>query len=81
MSNDCITAIVEFGECDKEGYVYIKGDVPSGEKVLAHTYWYPEDITNDEANQEIVDLCEHYENVIIILPIPAHLQFEVLAHG
>ena len=48
--------------------------------MLAHTYWYPEDITNDEANQEIADLCEFYENVVIVLPIPAQLQFEVLKH-
>lgn len=74
------TAIVEFGYDDKDGYVFIKGAPLNGQRMLAHTYWYPEDITNDEANQEIADLCEFYENVVIVLPIPAQLQFEVLKH-
>ena len=74
------TAIIEFGYDDKDGYVFIKGESLNGQRMLAHTYWYPEDITNDEANQEIADLCEFYENVVIVLPIPAQLQFEVLKH-
>lgn len=74
------TAIVEFGYDDKDGYVFIKGASLNGQRMLAHTYWYPEDITNDEANQEIADLCEFYENVVIVLPIPAQLQLEVLKH-
>ena len=77
---ECKTAIIEFGYDDKDGYVFIKGEDLNGQRMLAHTYWYPEDITNDEANQEIADLCEFYENVVIVLPIPAQLQFEVLKH-
>ena len=75
---ECKTAIVEFGDGYKDGYVLIKGEATPGEKMMAHTYWYPEDITNEEANQEIADLCEHYKNVVIVLPILDHLQFEVL---
>ena len=75
---ECKTAIVEFGHDNKEEYVFIKGASLNGQRMLAHTYWYPEDITNDEANQEIADLCEFYENVVIVLPIPDQLQFEVL---
>lgn len=74
------TAIIEFGYDDKDGYVFIKRESLNRQRMLAHTYWYPEDITNDEANQEIADLCEFYENVVIVLPIPAQLQFEVLKH-
>ena len=77
---ECKTAIMEFGYDDKDGYVFIKGEALNGQRMLAHTYWYPEDITNDEANQEIADLCEFYENVVIVLPIPVQLQFEVLKH-
>ena len=77
---ECKTAIIEFGYNDKDGYVFIKGASLNEQRMLAHTYWYPENITNDEANQEIADLCEFYENVVIVLPIPAQLQFEVLKH-
>jgi hypothetical protein len=70
---ECKTAIVEFGYDNKDEYVFIKGASLNGQRMLAHTYWYPEDITNDEANQEIADLCEFYENVVIVLPIPAQL--------
>lgn len=80
MDQKCKTAIMEFGYGDKDGYVFIKGESLNGQRTLAHTYWYPEDITNDEANQEIADLCEFYENVVIVLPIPAQLQLEVLKH-
>ena len=80
QKQECKTAIVEFGYNDKDGYVFIQGETAIGERTIAHTYWYPEDITNDEANQEIVDLCEFYENVVIVLPISAQLHFEVLKH-
>lgn len=74
---ECNFAIIEFGECDKESYLFIKGGLnEDGEKMAAHTYWYPDDLTNEEINQEILDLCEHYENVAIVLPIPAHAQIE-----
>ena len=74
-------AIIEFGDWNKEEYVFIQGG-PSedGTKMMAHTYWYPGDITNEEANQEVLDLCEHYENVAIVLPIPDQVHIEVLAH-
>ena len=81
MEQECKFAIIEFGECNKERYVFIKGGPnEDGSKMMAHTYWYPDDITNEEANQEVLDLCEHYENVAIVLPILDHLHFEVLKH-
>lgn len=80
MDMECKTVIVEIGDGDKDGYVFVQGEAVQGERMLAHTYWYPEDITNEEANQEIADLCEHYRNVVIVLPIPKHLQIEVLKH-
>lgn len=81
MGLECKTAIVEIGYTDKDEYVFVQGETIPGEKMLAHTYWYPEDITNDEINQEITDLCEHYKNVVIVLPIPAQLHLEVLQHA
>lgn len=78
MDMECKTVIVEIGDGDKDGYVFVQGEVVQGERMLAHTYWYPEDITNEEANQEIADLCEHYKNVVIVLPIPTQLHLEVL---
>lgn len=81
MGLECKTAVVEIGYTDKDKYVFVQGETVLGEKMLAHTYWYPEDITNDEINQEIMDLCEHYKNVVIVLPIPAQLHLEVLAHA
>ena len=35
-------------------------------------------LSEEEINQEILDLAEHYKNVAILLPIPTQLQFEVL---
>jgi hypothetical protein len=45
---------------------------------LAHTYWYPDDITQEEADCELRDLAEHYDNVAVIVPLPEHLSFSVL---
>ena len=78
---ECNFALVEIGECDKTGYVFIKGgDMECKDPRLAHAYWYPDDITQEEINQEILDLAEHYKNVAILLPISAQLHFEVLKH-
>ena len=74
-------ALVEIGENEKTGYWFLKGgDVICKDPTLAHTYWYPDDITQEEIDTELKDLAEHYENVAILLPISAQLQFEVLKH-
>ena len=76
---DCKFALVEFGDCEKTGYWFLQGgDMMCKDPTLAHTYWYPEDINQEEANCEIKDLAEHYENVAVMLPLPDHLVFEVL---
>lgn len=78
---ECNFAIIEFGDYNKDRYKFIKGNSPNGgNKMIAHTYWYPDDITNEEANCEVNDLLEQYENVAIVLPIPAHVQLEVIKH-
>ena len=74
-------ALVEIGENEKTGYWFLKGgDMICKDPTLAHTYWYPDNITQEEIDTELKDLAEHYENVAILLPISAQLQFEVLKH-
>ena len=74
-------ALVEIGENEKTGYWFLKGgDMICKDPTLAHTYWYPDDITQEEIDTELKDLAEHYENVAVLLPISAQLQFEVLKH-
>ena len=74
-------ALVEIGENEKTGYWFLKGgDIICKDPTLAHTYWYSDDITQEEIDTELKDLAEHYENVAILLPISTQLQFEVLKH-
>lgn len=81
MNQECNFALVEIGETDKKGYWFLQGgDQECRDTTLAHTYWYPDNITQKEINQEIIDLAEHYKNVAILLPTPEHLQFKVLKH-
>lgn len=79
MNQECKYALVEFGEGDKNGYVVAKGEFPcTTEPIMAKTYWYPDDITPEEAKQEIIDLAEFYENILIVLPTPEHLDLKEL---
>lgn len=80
MEQECKFALVEFGESNnKTGYVIVKGgDLICLEPTKAHTYWYPDEITNEEAQQEINDLMEHYENVAIVVPLPEHINKDIL---
>ena len=81
MIRDCNFVLIEIGEAEKTGYWFLQGgDWECKDPTLAHTYWYPDNITQEELNQEILDLAEHYKNVAIVLPIPAHLHVEVLPH-
>lgn len=81
QKQECNFALVEIGEDEKTGYWFLQGgDWECKDSTLAHTYWYPDDITQEEIEQEILDLAEHYKNVAILLPTPAQLHFEVLKH-
>lgn len=78
---ECNFALIEIGEEEKTGYWFLQGgDWECKDRTLAQTYWYPDDITQEEINQEILDLAEHYKNVAILLPFPAQLHIEVLKH-
>ena len=81
MDQECKFALIEFGKNEKTGYVIIKGNNNTClELMKAHVYWYPEDITNKEANQEVNDLIEHYENVAILVPLLEHIDIEILSY-
>ena len=43
---ECNFALVEIGEAEKTGYWFLQGgDWECKDRTLAHTYWYPDDIT------------------------------------
>ena len=71
MDLDCKFALVEFGESDdKTGYVIVKGGYDiCKEPTKAHTYWYPEDITQEEAIKE--DFVNKVTNAIKACDLPA----------
>ena len=51
---ECNFALIEIGESEKTGYWFLQGgDWECKDPTLAHTYWYPDDITQEEINQEI----------------------------
>ena len=78
MDQECKFALVEFGDGDRTGYWFLKGgDLICKDPTLAHTYWYPEDVTQEEAECELKDLAEHYDNVAVLVPLPEHLSFHV----
>lgn len=81
MDSECKFAIIDFGKIEKTGYVIIKG----GDEIClnwhkAHIYYYPDNITNEEAQQEVIDLLEHYENVAINVPLPEYIDMEILRY-
>ena len=71
---DCKIAIIEFGDNEKEESVLIQGVPEEALNQPAHMYYYPDNITLEEARQEILDLKEHYEIIWVLSPLPEHLQ-------
>ena len=72
---DCEIAIIEFGDNEKTDSILIKGD--SAEEIInqkAHIYYYDNDITIEEARQEVEDLMDNYKIIYILSPLPPHLQ-------
>ena len=79
MDQGCKFALIEFGEREKTGYWFLKGgDMMCKNPSLTHTYWYPDDITQEEADCELRDLAEHYDDVAVAVPLPKHLNFYML---
>ena len=71
---DCKIAIIEFGDNEKKESVLIQGMPEEAFNQPAHIYYYSDDITLEEAYQEILDLKEHYEIIWVLSPLPEHLQ-------
>lgn len=71
---DCKIAIIEFGDNQKVDSVLIQGVSEEAFNQSAHIYYYSDDITLEEAYQEILDLKEHYEIIWVLSPLPEHLQ-------
>ena len=72
---DCEIAVIEFGDNEKTDIYLVKGDITeefSNKK--AHTYYYDDNITIEEARQEVLDLMENYKIVYILSPLPEHLE-------
>lgn len=79
MDQACKFALIEFGEGEKTGYQLLKSRNTAHKDIaFAHAYWYPDDITQEEAECELKDLAEHYENIVILVPLPEHLNFNAL---
>ena len=70
----CKIAIIEFGDNQKVDSVLIQGVSEEAFNQPAHIYYYPDNITLEEAYQEILDLKEHYEIIWVLSPLPEHLQ-------
>ena len=71
---DCEIAVIEFGDNEKIDSILIKGD--NAEEIInqkAHIYYYDNDITIEEARQEVEDLIDNYKTIYILSPLPSHL--------
>lgn len=65
--------IVEFGHLPQYEGIYMR-KVWGEPHVHAYLYYYPEDITLEEAKQEIEDLEKFYDGLGIATPVPKHLE-------
>ena len=71
-------AIIQVGNVEASNR-YIKNKVKDCQEVgiEAHVYGYPTDITEIELVDEIEDLVEHYDGIIVQLPLPQHIRSSV----
>lgn len=75
VDQECNFALVEFGDNDKTGYAFVQGgDAECMDRTLARTYWYPDNLTQEEIRCEIRDLMVFYKNVAIMLPLPESME-------
>ena len=71
-------AIIQVGNVEASNR-YIKNKVKDCQEVgiEAHVYGYPTDITEIELVDEIEDLVEHYDGIIVQLPLPQHIRSSI----
>ena len=72
-------AIIQVGNVEASNR-YIRNKIKDCQEVGINAHWYHYDIAigEDELITEIKDLQEHYDGVIVQLPIPEHLREEVV---
>lgn len=73
-------AIIQVGAVEASNR-YIRNKIKDCKEVgiNAHHYAYGEEITEEEFLLEIKDLAEHYDGVIVQLPLPGHISTEKVA--
>lgn len=73
-------AIVQVGAIEASNR-YIRNKIKDCQEVgiNAHHYAYEKEISEDEFLLEVKDLCEHYNGVIVQLPLPDHIDAKKVA--
>ena len=68
-------AIIQVGDVEASNR-YVKNKLKDCEEVgiIGHRYWFDENITEDELVEEIKLLQDHYDGVIVQLPLPPHIR-------
>lgn len=49
--------------------------------IVAHHYWYEESITEEQLVEEVKDLNDHYDGIIVQLPLPEHINSKVVGNA
>lgn len=49
--------------------------------IVAHHYWYEESITQEQLVEEVKDLNDHYDGIIVQLPLPQHINSKVVGNA
>jgi methylenetetrahydrofolate dehydrogenase (NADP+)/methenyltetrahydrofolate cyclohydrolase len=75
-------AIVQVGD-NPASDKYIKNKINDCNKVgiTAHHYWFPEETTETDLIWEITELQKHYDGLIVQLPLPKHINPEVISQN
>ena len=70
-------AIIQVGDVEASNR-YVKNKIKDCEEIgiIAHRYWFNENITENELIEEITDLQDYYDGIIVQLPLPPHIRPE-----
>lgn len=79
FNNQPQLAIVQVGDVESSNR-YVKNKIKDCEEVgiIAHRYWFKEDISEVELLDEVKLLQEHYDGIIVQLPLPQHIRPEAV---
>lgn len=75
-------AIVQVGanEASNRYIKYKKADCAEV-GIVAHHYWYAESITEEQLVEEVQDLNDHYDGIIVQLPLPEHINSKAVGNA